>query len=92
MYKAQTLFTYGNKQVSKAEFLRAYRKNNTDEKPTEKSYRDYFELYAKFKIKVQAALDMRLDTLANLKAELQNFRSQLAENFLNDEGSITGIN
>jgi peptidyl-prolyl cis-trans isomerase SurA len=86
--RAQTLFTYGNKAVSKAEFLRAYGKNNTEEKPTEKSYRDYLELYTKYKIKVQAALDMRLDTLSNLKAELQNFRSQIAENFLNDEGSI----
>jgi peptidyl-prolyl cis-trans isomerase SurA len=85
--QGQTIFTYGNKQVSKAEFLRAYTKNNTDDKPTEKSYRDYFELYAKFKVKVQAALDMRLDTLPNLKAETQNFRNQLAENFLNDEGS-----
>jgi peptidyl-prolyl cis-trans isomerase SurA len=86
--QSQTLFTYGNKPVSKAEFLRAYMKNNTGDKPTEKSYRDYFELYSKFKVKVQAALDMKLDTLTNLKAELQNFRSQLAENYVNDEGSI----
>jgi len=86
--RAQTLFTYGNKPVSRAEFLSAYRKNNADEKATEKTYRDYFELYTRFKIKVQAALDMKLDTLGNLKAELQNFRAQIADNFLKDEGSI----
>lgn len=86
--QAQTLFTYGNKPVSRAEFLRAYGKNNNGEAPTEKSYREYFELFARFKIKVQAAQDMKLDTLANLNAELQNFRTQIAENFLNDEGSI----
>jgi peptidyl-prolyl cis-trans isomerase SurA len=85
------LFTYGNKTVSKAEFLRAYGKNNTGGKPTEQSYRDYLDLYTKFKIKVQAARDMRLDTLASLEAELQNFRSQIAENFLNDEGSINEL-
>ncbi len=89
--RSQTLFTYGNKTVSKAEFLRAYGKNDTGEKPTEQSYRDYLELYAKFKIKVQAARDLRLDTLASLKAELQNFRSQIAENFLNDEGSMNEL-
>lgn len=86
--QSQTLFTYGNKAISRSEFLRAYGKNNTDEKPTEKSYRDYYELFSRFKIKVQAALDMKLDTLANLKAELQNFRSQIAQNFLNDEGGL----
>jgi peptidyl-prolyl cis-trans isomerase SurA len=89
--QSQTLFTYGNKAVSKAEFLRAYGKNNTGEKPTEQSYRDYLELYTKFKIKVQAARDLRLDTLPSLGAELQNFRSQVAENFLNDEGSMNEL-
>jgi len=85
---SQTLFTYGGKPVSRSEFLRAYAKNNTDEKPTEKSYREYLELFTKFKIKVQAAFDMKLDTLGSLKAELQNFRSQIAEGYLNDEGSM----
>ena len=89
--QSQTLFTYGNKSVSKSEFLRAYGKNSSGEKPTEQSYRDYLELYTKFKIKVQAARDMRLDTLPSLKAELQNFRSQIAENFVNDEGSINEL-
>ena len=89
--QSQTLFTYGNKSVSKNEFLRAYAKNNTGEKPTEQSYRDYLELFIKFKIKVQAARDMRLDTLTSLKAELQNFRSQIAENFLNDDASMNAL-
>lgn len=86
--QAQTLFTYGSKSVSKNEFLRAYGKNNAGEKPTEQSYKEYLELFSKFKIKVQAAHDMKLDTLDNLNAELQNFRSQIAETFLNDEASL----
>ena len=86
--QAQTLFSYGTKTVSKDEFLRAYGKNSTGERPNETSYREYFDLFSKFKIKVQAALDMKLDTLGNLKAELQNFRNQVAQNYLNDEESI----
>ena len=86
--QAQTVFTYGNKSVSKDEFLRAYGKNSTGESPTETSYREYFDLFSKFKIKVQAAMDMKLDTLGNLKAELQNFRNQIAQNYLNDEASL----
>lgn len=84
----QTLFTYGNKSVTKSEFLKAYSKNNTTDKSSETNYRDYLDLYTKFKIKVQAAMDMKLDTLASLNAELQNFRSQISQNFLTDEGSM----
>ena len=85
---AQTLFTYGNKSVSKEEFLRAYNKNNTVEKPGETAYREYLDLYTRFKMKVQAASDARLDTELNQKAELQGFRNQVLENYMKDEASI----
>ncbi|HTL08165.1 MAG TPA: peptidylprolyl isomerase [Chitinophagaceae bacterium] len=85
---AQTLFTYGPKQVSKEEFLRAYNKNNTSTINTEKAYREYLDLYIRFKLKVQAAYDAKLDTISAQAAELQNFRSQIIESFMNDETSI----
>jgi peptidyl-prolyl cis-trans isomerase SurA len=85
---AQVLFTYGGKTVTKNEFLKAYNKNNTDGSPTDKSYRDYLELYIRFKLKVQAAFDKKLDTLANQKAELQGFRNQVVESYVRDENSI----
>ncbi len=85
---AQTLFTYGNESVSKAEFLKAYSKNNTTAKPTEKSYRDYLELYIRYKLKVKAAYDLRLDTLPGQITELQNFRNQIVDPYLNDEASV----
>ena len=88
---AQTLFTYGNKPVSKEEFLKAYSKNNMSEKRDEKSLREYLDLYTKFKLKVQAAYDLRLDTLRSQQAELQNFRMQLIQNYLNDESSMNGL-
>lgn len=86
--QGQSIFTYGNKAVSKEEFLKAYNKNNTEVAPTDKSYRDYLDLYTRFKIKVQAALDQKLDTLSNQKAELATFRSQVVESYMNDEASI----
>jgi peptidyl-prolyl cis-trans isomerase SurA len=86
--QAQNIFTYGNKAVTKDEFLKAYNKNNTEAAPTEKSYRDYLDLYTRFKIKVQAALDQKLDTLPNQKAELVTFRGQVVESYMNDEASI----
>jgi peptidyl-prolyl cis-trans isomerase SurA len=91
LVKAQTLFTYGNKAVSKDEFLKAYSKNATDSNPGEKEYREYLELYIRFKIKVQAALDAKLDTLPTQKAELKGFRSQVAGAYMNDETSLNQL-
>jgi Parvulin-like peptidyl-prolyl isomerase len=88
---AQVIFTYGNKPVTKEEFLKAFNKNNTEEKPTDKAYRDYLELYIRFKLRVQAALDMRLDTLPSQKAELNAFRSQVVESYLRDDESVNAL-
>lgn len=88
---AQTLFTYGNHAVSKEEFLKAFNKNNTEMRPTEKAYRDYLELYTRFKLKVQAALDQHLDTLTSQRNELNNFRSQVVETYMSDEASIAAL-
>lgn len=86
--QSQTVFTYGSKQVSKEEFLRAFNKNNTAGTNSEKAFRDYLELYTRFKLKVQAAYDAKLDTLPAQATELQNFRSQIVEGFMNDESSV----
>src|ERR1700761_7969209 len=85
---AQTLFTVDGVAVTKEEFLKAYNKNNNNLKPTDKSYRDYLELYIRYKLKVKAAYDARLDTLPGQRTELQNFRSQVAETYLKDETSL----
>ena len=85
---SQTLFSYGSNNVSKEEFLRAFNKNNTAATNTEKSYRDYLDLYIRFKLKVKAAYDAKLDTLPAQAAELQNFRNQIVEGFMNDESSV----
>jgi peptidyl-prolyl cis-trans isomerase SurA len=89
--QAQVIFSYGSKSVTKDEFLKAYNKNNTEEKPTDKAYREYLDLYIRFKIKVQAALDMKLDTLPAQQAELRAFRSQVVESYLKDEESMNAL-
>ena len=78
---SQTLFTYGNHAVSKKEFLQAYNKNNTDSGLAKMSYADYLDLYLKFKLKVQAAIDAGMDTTATQRAELKSFRNQLSEGY-----------
>ncbi len=85
---AQTLFTYGPYAVDKSEFLRAYNKNKTPVTDPAKAYREYLDLYANFKLKVKAAQGFKLDTLEQLKYDLQNFRSQVEEGYLTDEATI----
>ena len=85
---AQTIFTYGNHAVGKSEFLKAYSKNSGDSSNEKISYSDYLDLYAKFKMKVQAALDQKMDTTAQQRSEVQAFRYQLAEGYMKEDASI----
>jgi peptidyl-prolyl cis-trans isomerase SurA len=85
---AQTLFTVDGAPVTKDEFLKAYNKNNNGQKSSERSYRDYLDLYIRYKLKVRAAYDAQLDTLPAQRTELQNFRSQVAETYLKDASSL----
>src|SRR5687768_10965903 len=88
---SQTLFTYGTQAVSKDEFLRAYNKNKTETTDKKTALREYLDLYIKFKLKVKAAHDMRMDTLPNINADLQNFRSQIEESYLDDEKEVKAL-
>ncbi|HVZ97439.1 MAG TPA: peptidylprolyl isomerase [Chitinophagaceae bacterium] len=88
---SQTLFTYGKYAVTKDEFLRAYNKNKATgaEKPL--SMRDYLDLYIKFKLKVQAARDVRLDTLPSIKSDLETSKLQLENNYMQDDAEINAL-
>lgn len=85
--QAQTLFTYGGKPVTKQEFLRVYQKNSINKKTdlSEPALREYLNLYSLFKMKVQEAEILRLDTVQSIDEELDNYRHQLARNYLSDK-------
>jgi len=88
---SQTLFTYGNEAVDKGEFTRAYNKNKTPVTDKEKAFREYLDLYIKFKLKVKAAMELRLDTLPQLVYDAQSFRSQIEDSYLNNEKAVTEL-
>lgn len=85
---SQTIFTYGKDAIGKDEFLRAYNKNKSATDDKEKALREYLDLYAKFKLKVKAAEDMKLDTLPQLKSDLENFRSQIDETYMTNDEAV----
>ena len=88
---SQTLFTYGSSPVDKAEFIRAYNKNKSPVADKEKAMREYLDLYVKFKLKVKAAMELKLDTLPQLKYDAQSFRSQIEDSYLNNEKAVIDL-
>lgn len=88
---AQPLFTYGSHVVTKEEFIKAYNKNKTPVTDKEKALREYLDLYTKFKLKVKVAESLRLDTLEQLRFDMQNFRSQVAEGYMTDEKGLNDL-
>lgn len=85
--RAQTLFSYGSNPVTKQEFLRVYQKNSLNKKPdfSEPALKEYLDLYSLFRMKVREAEGQKLDTLESIQRELDNYRRQLAKNYLTDD-------
>ncbi len=84
---AQTLFTFGNNQVAKQDFLRNYQKNTINKKPdmSEKALREYLNLYSLFRMKVREAEATHIDTISSINRELNNYKKQLSKNYLTDD-------
>lgn len=82
---AQTLFTYGKYSVDAKEFLKAYNKNNSQPVVNRaKAISDYLDLYINSRLKIREAYDKGYDTLAQIKTEVENLRTQISENYMND--------
>jgi len=66
--------------------LYIYSKTNRDKADFSKaSLEEYLDLYTKFKLKVQRARDLKLDTIPALRQELEGYRQQLADSYLLDK-------
>lgn len=79
------LFTVKGNPVHVSEFKGIYTKTNQDKADFSRtSLEEYLDLYVKFKLKVQKARDLYLDTVPALKSELDGYRRQLAASYLVD--------
>jgi peptidyl-prolyl cis-trans isomerase SurA len=80
------LFTVNNDPVHVSEFEYIYTKTNGEKADfSRKSLREYLNLYVKFKLKVEKAKEMQLDTIQSLQRELEGYRRQLADSYLIDK-------
>ena len=89
---SQELMTIGKEKVTVEEFLRIYQKNNQSANSySEKEINDYVELFTLFKMKLQEAKRMRLDTLPAVKEDYQKYTDQLIQNHFVDKNYIENI-
>jgi peptidyl-prolyl cis-trans isomerase SurA len=80
------LFTVKGMPVTVSEFTGIYTKTNQDKADFSRaSLEEYLTLYTNFKLKVQKARDLQLDTVPALKTELDGYRRQLAASYLVDK-------
>src|SRR5690348_11820245 len=82
---SQTLFTYGKYKTDASEFLRAFNKNNQQPAANRgTAIREYLDLYINSRLKIREAYDKGYDTLPQIKAEVDNLRGQIIENYMSD--------
>ncbi|MFN8355473.1 MAG: peptidylprolyl isomerase [Spirosomataceae bacterium] len=87
------VMTIGNKQITASEFAQVYKKNllTADSANTEKSIKDYAELFVNFKLKVLAAEAEGRDTTEAFREELAGYRKQLAQPYLTEKNVSEGL-
>ena len=89
---AQVLFTYGPYSTDAKDFLRAFNKNNTTVSTNKaKAMRDYLDLYIASRLKIREAYTRGYDTLSQIKSDIENLRSQILENYLNDPATANKL-
>ena len=73
--------------VPRSEFEYSYNKNNAEGVIDKKTVEEYVDLFVNYKMKVQAALDAKLDTMASYKKEFLQYRDQqVRPSFVTEEG------
>ena len=82
------VMTINGEDVTRSEFEYSYNKNNTDLVIDKASLDEYVELFVNYKLKVAAAKDAQLDTVAAFLKEVADYRAQQAEEYLLDSAFI----
>ena len=83
-----TIMTIKGQPVSRSEFEYSYNKNNSEGVIDKKTVDEYVDLFINYKLKVQAALDAKLDTMPSYKKEFLNYRDQQIRPTMIDDADV----
>ena len=82
------VMTVNGKPVLRSEFEYAYQKSNANGVIDRKTVAEYADLFVNYKLKVEAALEARLDTLTSFKQEFAEYRDQQVRSSLVNEADM----
>ena len=83
------IMTVAGTAVPRSEFEYSYNKNNTDGVIDKKNVEEYVDLFVNYKLKVQAALDARIDTTQAFLKEFAQYRDQqVRPTFVTDDDML----
>jgi peptidyl-prolyl cis-trans isomerase SurA len=82
--QTEELFTYGNNKANLDEFARQFYKNNPEQAITRDTAKYYLGLFINFKLKVQEAKDLGMDTAEDFVSEMAQYKKQLAQPYMVD--------
>ena len=86
------LLQIANEKITKNEFIKVFDKNNIkSEKPDKKALEEYLDLYINFRLKVNEAKALGMDTVKSFRDELSGYRKQLAAPYLADDAESEKI-
>ena len=74
--KDPVVMTINGVPVTRSEFEYSYNKNNSDGVIDKKTVKEYVDLFINYKLKVAAAVEAKMDTLASFKSEFATYRDQ----------------
>ena len=77
--------------VTKSEFESIFKKNNRDSVITKDDLDEYVELFINFKLKVNEAEELGMDTIPQFTRELKGYRDQLAKPYLADKSMTDSL-
>ena len=77
--------------VTKSEFETIFKKNNRDSVITQADLDEYVELFINFKLKVNEAEQLGMDTIPQFTRELKGYRDQLAKPYLADKSMTDSL-
>lgn len=78
------LVKIGKESITKSAFVNAYNKNNDLSAASEKDLREYLDLFINYRMKVQEAQVLKMDTSAAFVRELASYENQSAQQYLID--------
>lgn len=86
--KDHVLFTLNGNKVYNSEFSKIYEKNlSIVNDASQKDIDNYLDLYVNYRLKLQEAYDLKMDTVSSYVSEFNKYKNQLIDPYLKDDNT-----